>query len=229
MCDNPLADDRPAWQEVVRAAAQEAALAEARVHWGENQVAFNYRWEHVQAVVRLTIRLAEVTGADREIVEAAAWLHDVAKPHSKDHGPDGAVATRRILAGTDFPPDKVEAVADAVGKHVGLFTDELVEPLEAAVLWDADKLSKLGATAVLHFIGYLVMMGEGTTIQWLERLPNLSWLERTARSFHTAPARTAGQKRLETYRALWEQALQEFDGDDLLDGQSETQSDVMHL
>jgi len=229
LCDNPLADNRPAWREVVRAAAQEAALAEARVHWGENQVAFNYRWEHVQAVVRLAIRLAEVTGADREIVEAAAWLHDVAKPHSKDHGPDGAVATRRILAGTDFPPDKIDAVADAVEKHVGLFTDEPVEPLEAAVLWDADKLSKLGATAVLHFIGYLVMMGEGTTIQWLERLPNLSWLERTARSFHTAPARAAGQKRLETYRALWEQALQEFDGDDLLDGQSETQSDVMHL
>ena len=95
--------------------------------------------------------------------------------------------------------------------------DEPVEPLEAAVVWDADKLSKLGATAVLHFLGYKLMVGEGTTVQWLEELPDVSWMERTAHSFHTAPARAAGRKRLETYRALWRQALREFDGDDLLD------------
>jgi uncharacterized protein len=40
----------------------------------------------VQAVVRLANRLAERTGADREIVEAAAWLHDVGKgSHSHEH------------------------------------------------------------------------------------------------------------------------------------------------
>lgn len=176
---------------------------------------FNYRWEHVQAVVRLAVRLAASTGADQEIVEAAAWLHDVAKPHSKQHGHDGAVIARQILRQTDFPPEKIEAVVDTIIKHVGLFADERIEPVEAAVVWDADKLSKLGATAVLHFIGYKLMMGERTTVQWLEELPDVSWMERTVQSFHTVPARAAGQKRLETYRALWQQALREFDGDDL--------------
>jgi uncharacterized protein len=211
-------DDRPAWREVVHAPAQEAAMADSRAYWGEDDVAFNYRWEHVQAVVRLAVRLAELTGADFEIVEAAAWLHDVTKPHSKDHGRDGAAAARQILARTDFPPAKVDAFADAVEKHVGMFTDEPVEPLEAAVVWDADKLSKLGATAVLHFIGYKMMIGEGTTVQWLERLPKPSWQERTVGSFQTASARAAGRKRVGTYCALWEQALLEFNGDDLADG-----------
>ncbi len=209
--------NQPTWHATIRRMAQEAALAEARDCWGENDVAFNYRWEHVQAVVRLALRLAALTGADREIVEAAAWLHDVAKLDSKNHGQDGAVAARQILRQTDFPPAKIEAVADTIIKHVGLFVDEPVEPLEAAVVWDADKLSKLGATAVLHFIGYKLMVGEGTTVQWLEELPDVSWMERTARSFHTAPARVVGRKRVETYRALWQQALREFDGDDLLD------------
>ena len=114
------------WREVVQAAAQQAALADDRKLWGDARTPFAYRWEHVQAVARLALRLAERTGADREVCEAAAWLHDVAKPagvsdgRRRDHGQDGAVLARRILAGTDFPPDKVDAVADAIAKHVGL-------------------------------------------------------------------------------------------------------------
>ena len=196
-------------------------MVDSRVYSSGADVAFNYRWEHVQATVRLAVRLAELTRADRETVEAAAWLHDVAKPHSKRHGQDGAVAARQVLARTDFPSEKVDAVADAIAKHVGLFTDESLEPVEAAVVWDADKLSKLGATAVLHFIGYEMMVGRGTTDKWLEQLSNLPWQERTATSFHTPPARTVGQKRLEVYRALWEQAAREFNGDDLQEGKGD--------
>ena len=79
----------PAWRGAVRAAAQEAALALDKAKWdklGCTAPLFAYRWEHVQAVVRLANRLAERTGADREIVEAAAWLHDVGKgSHSDEH------------------------------------------------------------------------------------------------------------------------------------------------
>lgn len=216
--DRAIPHDQPTWREVVQAAAQEAAMADSRAHRDGTDIAFNYRWEHVQAAVRLAIRLARLTGADRETVEAATWLHDVAKPHSQHHGQDGAVAARQILAETDFPPEKVEAVTDAIAKHVGLFTDETLEPIEAAVVWDADKLSKIGATAVLHFIGYEVMVGEATTARWLERLPNIPWQERTVTSFQTLPARAVGRKRLETYQSLWKQAVREFNGDDLLEG-----------
>ena len=163
--------DLSTWREAVRSAALAAAIKETiqeacsqaamtgSPEWSENGIPFNYRWEHVQAVVRLAVRLAELTDADREVVEAAAWLHDVAKGRSKDHGKDGATAARRILSETDFPPGKIDKVADAIVKHRGLWVTEPVEPLEAAVLWDADKLSKLGATAVLHFAGGLVTYG----------------------------------------------------------------------
>ena len=224
--------DRSTWREVVRSAARKAAIAETMQdarpqaaanrfpEWSEDGIPFNYRWEHVQAVVRLAVRLAELTGADRETVEAAAWLHDVVKGRSKDHSKDGAIAARRILAGTDFPPSKIDAVAEAIAKHRGLWITEPVEPLEAAVLWDADKLSKLGTTAVLHFVGYSIMNGEGTTAQLLKGLPGDDWIkpdwqEDTVRSFHTAPARAAGRKRWEAFRDFCQRAVQEFDGDDL--------------
>jgi putative nucleotidyltransferase with HDIG domain len=131
-----------AWRETVRRTAHDAAIVEARTRRSTGDILFYYRWEHVQAVVRLAIRLAELTGADREVVEAAAWLHDVAKGSgSQDHGRDGATAAQRILVETDFPPHKVEAIA----KHVGLWTDEPVEPLEAAVVWERGQAQQIGS------------------------------------------------------------------------------------
>ncbi len=208
--------DRPAWREAVKTAAREATLAEARNRRGVEETCFNYRWEHVQAVVRLALRLAELTGADGEIVEAAAWLHDICKRgRDDDHGDEGAVAAREILHSTDFPAGKIDAVADAIAKHVGLWVDEPVEPLEAAVLWDADKLSKLGATAVLHLAGQKIENGEATTEYLLARLTDQPWQPEAVRSFHTGPAREAGEKRLEVYRTFWEQLARELQGSDL--------------
>jgi uncharacterized protein len=218
----------PCWREILQSTAREAALVEDRERWGEDAPPFQYRWEHVQAVVRLAIRLAERTGADREVCEAAAWLHDVAKNvptvcgRREDHGRDGAIAARRILPGTDFPAGKVEAVADAIGKHVGLSHDEPIEPLEAAVLWDADKLSKLGTTIVLHGVGYLLSSrkgilasGERETGALIERLCNEEWAAGIVDNLNTAPARVAGQQRLEAHCAFCRQVIREYEGDDI--------------
>jgi uncharacterized protein len=203
------------WRNTVRRVARDAADLETRARLEQETVLFNYRWEHVQAVVQLAVRLAELVGADREVAEAAAWLHDVAKGQSRDHGRDGAVAAERILRGTDFPQDKIEAVADAILKHVGLSREEPLEPIEAAVLWDADKLTKLGATAVLHFVGYEINAGQGTTEQLIDCLLWEDWSARIVRSLQTAPARAAGQRRLSLFCTFREQAAQELPGDDL--------------
>ena len=211
-----MTKDLAAWRGAVQEVARRATLDEAELRWGTRELSFNYRWEHVQAVVRLAVRLAELTGADREIVEAAAWLHDTRKRgRDDDHGRDGAAAARQTLVGTDFPPNKIDAVADAIAKHVGLYTDEPVEPLEAAVLWDADKLSKLGATAVLHLSGYQIAGSRGTTEQLLARMTDQGWQPEAVRSFHTRPAQLAGQERWDTFRSFWEQLARELDGEDL--------------
>jgi uncharacterized protein len=219
---NPdLPNERQPWRETAQRAARQAALHEMAAKGIQGPPCFAYRWEHVQAVVRTARRLAALTGADAEIVEAASWLHDVAKGRSQDHGRDGAIAAREILAQTDFPDAKVDAVADAIAKHVGLFTEERVEPLEAAVVWDADKLTKLGATAVLHFSGARIARNhaaQGSSVstgELVRHLPAGEWQERTAHSFNTAPARAAGQRRLAAFRRFCEQAQIEFQGDDL--------------
>jgi uncharacterized protein len=207
--------DRPSWREVVREAAHQAAVRETRARQEGREILFNYRWEHVQSVARGAVRLAEILGADLEVVEAAAWLHDVAKGQGEDHGAEGAIRAEQILGQTDFAQDKVAAVCDAIAKHVGLWVREPVEPLEAAIVWDADKLAKVGATSLLHFTGYFFGGGPCTTAHLIERMKDTEWQERTLESFHTAPAQEAGKRRLALFQTFIQAAEAEQEARDL--------------
>jgi uncharacterized protein len=194
----------------------DATLQEAERRYGNRTPVYNYRWEHVNAVHKLALRLGKLTGADLEVVEAAAWLHDVAKEAGREHPQLGAAYARSFLPTTDFPVEKIERVAQTIEDHMGLWRDEPLTALEAQVLWDADKLAKLGLTAVFHWVGGDFAGTERLTTETLiahGRQPN--WQDKTVASMHTAPARRAARARLQAYRALWDGLEAELAGDDL--------------
>ena len=96
----------PDWRLTCRQLAEKQAVAEARKAWKvqrSSAVPFAHRWEHVKTVVSTALWLARQTGADLEIVEAAAWLHDIRKG-TPGHGPAGAREAKRILNAHQLPP-----------------------------------------------------------------------------------------------------------------------------
>ncbi|MGL4649675.1 MAG: hypothetical protein ACRC1H_09735, partial [Caldilineaceae bacterium] len=131
-------------------------------------------------------------------IEAAAWLHDIRKLEPR-HAARAADETPAILAATDFPAAQVGAVALAIARHEGMTRDDgapPLAPLEAGVLWDADKLSKLGVGALMQSIAS--PYDAGRTLA--ERRANLlRWthttLARTVASFNTPTARAWGARR----------------------------------
>lgn len=162
------------WVAAVKAAAEAGAHQDEARHWGweaspERPYPFAYRWEHIQQVVRNGEWLAaQYPEADNAVVLAACWLHDVRKAE-KHHAERGAVFVEEFLPTIDFPPEKIPAVAHAIRVHEGLFrpaegwTESSgnpfraappLRPLEAAILWDADKLSKVGPISHFHFMGW---------------------------------------------------------------------------
>jgi HD superfamily phosphodiesterase len=152
---------REACETVLRTFSEEDSIRFWRVaHEGGAQTSaraiFNYRFEHTLAAVKIARWLAAKTGADAEVLECAAWLHDCAKrlcdPGHKDtHAQEASELVEGILADTDFPVEKIPAVRHAIEHHVGLRLANPLEPLETACLWDADKLSKIGAASLVHF------------------------------------------------------------------------------
>lgn len=199
------------WRDRCRIEAQTRAEAEVRARMqlsGNAAIPFNYRWEHVQRVVQMALWLADNTGADRDIVEAAAWLHDICK-NEPNHGKAGAAMAQTILRKTDFPSGKIAAVVDAIARHVGLTRPPdtpPMEPLETAILWDADKLTKLGVSVLAYNLS--LRQFDGMTLA--ERHAELTKfmrkvLSKTVVSMNTAPARQLAEARYQAMAAFLEQ------------------------
>jgi HD superfamily phosphodiesterase len=84
-----------------------------------------------------------------EVITLAAWLHDLAKPGvagipAQHHGVVSAELAVDVLSEEGIDPDVISQVLDVIRKHVGLTIKEPLEPIEAQILWEADKILKLG-------------------------------------------------------------------------------------
>jgi uncharacterized protein len=112
-------------------------------------------FDHVLRVLALAQRIAQVEGADLEVVRAAALLHDLGRAEERVTGEDhAAVAARRvreILSG--HPTERVEAVAHAVAAHRFRSGPPPATP-EARAVFDADKLDAMGAIGVARVFAH---------------------------------------------------------------------------
>lgn len=204
------------WRKTVRGWMHDKAIKEASRKSRRVDPAFMYRWEHVQAVVTTSLKLADVTGADVDIVEAAAWLHDICKEAKDRHPQEGAKYARKHLPKTDFPKQKIEAVAQAIEDHMGLWRDEPLTELESQVLWDADKLTKIGVLIAFHWTGNGMMSQDKVTTQEiLERLQSADFRAKTVASMHTKAAKKAAKARFEAYDAMVAQLSAELHATDI--------------
>lgn len=197
------------WRETCEAAIKAHTEADAIRFWGasHNSIGnihhfFNYRFEHTLATVKIIRWLALVTGADSEITECAAWLHDCRKflsdkRSSQTHAKDAALAVTSILSTTDFPSNKISAVQHAINHHVGFKLTKKLKPLETACLWDADKLSKLGAAGLMHYISIATSLEKIDTERMIQHGDDwLSKAETIAKSMNTAAASKEASLRL---------------------------------
>lgn len=108
------------------------------------------RIEHARRVHSYARQILESQPeADREVVEAAAMLHDIGIPeaerkHGSAAGPlqelEGPPVARAILAGLNAAPQLCEQVAAIVASH---HSPGEVNTLEFDILWDADWLVNL--------------------------------------------------------------------------------------
>jgi uncharacterized protein len=112
--------------------------------------------EHVRRVAKMADHLGQVHGADREILQAAALLHDLgrADPESgRPHVELSVEAAERLMEEVGFPPDKREPVLHCIRAH-SYSRGIPPETLEARLLRDADRLDALGAIGIVRTFAY---------------------------------------------------------------------------
>ena len=152
----PMKPDQPEWLTTIQNDVALITTQEAQKHWPGPSGApyYNYRLEHIQQVEREARRLLKTVQADQEIVLAAVWLHDRFQPqyNDDDHATRGAEWARANLAALGFPVHKVTRVIYAVANHSNAPGTIPMSAVEARLLWDADKLTKLGALQVVTYM-----------------------------------------------------------------------------
>ena len=101
-------------------------------------------WEnHVQLVRKFALKLAEIEGADKQVVEIAAMLHDIGKYKGRnDHAIRSYELSKAFLKDFDLPQEKKELILKCILKHRSKFSVENNE-IEVKVVQSADALGVL--------------------------------------------------------------------------------------
>jgi uncharacterized protein len=121
-----------------------------------NRYGMNAYEGHFVSVVKYAKLLAAETGADMEIVELSAWLHDIASilGDYENHHVTGAILAEELLKGYNYPQDRIESIKHCIIAHRGS-RDIPRESIEAECLADADALSHFDN---IHSLFYLALV-----------------------------------------------------------------------
>ncbi len=114
--------------------------------------------KHLERAVRIALFLAEKSGADLNITEAGAWLHDTALPTGNDYDPEkNKRVVRGLLKGIDLTSQEVGRIAECAASHEG--TKAPSSP-EAKIVHDADVIEKTGILGLVRHTWKLTNSGK---------------------------------------------------------------------
>jgi uncharacterized protein len=113
----------------------------------------SHDWEHTQRVHSLCMHIAQVEGADMEVIEIAACLHDVGRSYQDEskgsvcHAEKGAEMAQSLLEDYPISRERKANIIHCIRSH-RFRSNYKPETLEAKILFDADKLDAIGAIGI---------------------------------------------------------------------------------
>lgn len=111
---------------------------------------------HFKPVVEIARKLAERLNADLEIVEIAAWLHDIGSilKGRIDHHITGAQIAEEKLKKLGYPSERIEKVKYCILSHRGS-KGIIQETLEAKIIAQADAIDSFNRLSGLFEAAYV--------------------------------------------------------------------------
>lgn len=114
-------------------------------------------WQHINRVWHLARQIATKEGANQQVVELGALVHDIAD--WKFHDGDDTVGPReaeRLLIREGAPQCVIDAVVDIVAtiSFKGAGVSSAMQSLEGKCVQDADRLDAIGAIGIARCFAY---------------------------------------------------------------------------
>jgi uncharacterized protein len=113
----------------------------------------SHDWEHSRRVYNLCMHIGQAEGADMEVLEIAAYLHDVGRSHQDEsrgtlcHAEKGAQIATELLDKYPISSEQKGNIIHCIRSH-RFRGNRRPQTLEAKILFDADKLDSIGAIGI---------------------------------------------------------------------------------
>jgi uncharacterized protein len=190
---------------------------------------------HANRVRDLAIQLANECEqpVDRDVLSAAAWLHDIGRPLERvgdidDHDSWAASEVEDLLESEGVGAERIEAIQDCIRSHSIRASSPAPETIEAKLLFDADKLDAVGARGIVRLaciVGersgrtgerFAVIEDESRTAMEPSDLPDVSVLQKWAaerlETLYTDAGRRLGESRMSFMDTFFQQFTGEIGG-----------------
>ncbi len=138
------------------------------------------QWElHFVPVRNYSVELAKATGADVEVVELAAWLHDLGRAKystTENHHKTGAEEARKILKKLGYPEKTIKQVEGCILTHV--CEKGMPQPLtiEAKIISSADAMAHYDTIPWLLSVSIKNHNGDlKASVEWVLEKVNRGW------------------------------------------------------
>ena len=112
---------------------------------------------HIERVLRTAVEIGKREGADLEIIELSAILHDIFANEEKHSGIEGfrheieaSKEARKILKRLGLADKTIDAVCHCIESHRKRTGRIQPQTIEAKCLFDADKLDCIGAIGIVR-------------------------------------------------------------------------------
>ena len=132
-------------------------LVESECKKDTNYFGYGIWTHHILNVVYYAKKMAKTIGADEEIVEIAALLHDYASIKDykmyEDHHIHGANEAEQILKTLDYPIEKIENIKHCIISHRGSKVAQK-QTKEALCVADADSMAHFDSIPSLFYLAF---------------------------------------------------------------------------
>jgi uncharacterized protein len=191
----------------------------------------SHAYDHTERVLRLCLHIGKIEGANLEVLELSALLHDICRQEEMDskgkicHAEKGAILAREILKRHNYPNETINSVSHAIETHRNK-TSKKPLTLEAKILFDSDKIDALGAVGLGRLfmgaqeIGAKLHNEKGVDMEKVKEFSEddtayyyyYSRLRKAIEKLYTAEGKRIAKERLEYMQDFFKRLNEEIDG-----------------
>lgn len=144
---------------------------------------------HLFRITRIALMLAKKEGGSKDIIEAAAWLHNIGLVRGdRNHDANGKRIARKFLLKLKVEHEDMNRVLHCIEAHEG---NVAALSKEAKIVHDADVIDKMGPLGIIRQTWKLANSGF-TTEEICKMLP--PYLSRRRKKLYTEVARDAARR-----------------------------------